>query len=63
VVAARKALHEAMRAELIAGVEKLTGRSVLAAFSDNVFDPDMTLAAFLLAPLTGPSRSPRRAAA
>jgi uncharacterized protein YbcI len=65
VMAARKALHDAMRVELIAGVEKLTGRSVLAVFSDNVFDPDMTLAAFLLAPLAGASRSrsARRAAA
>ena len=54
-----------MRADLIAGVETLTGRSVLACFSDNVFDPDMTLEAFLLAPVAGASRarSARRAAA
>jgi uncharacterized protein YbcI len=65
VTAARKALHDAMSAELIAGVEKLTGRGVLAVFSDNVFEPDMTLTAFLLAPLAGASRSrsTRRAAA
>jgi len=65
VVSARKALHDAMRAELTAGVEELTGRGVLACFSDNVFDPDMTLQAFLLAPAAGASRarSARRAVA
>src|SRR3984893_13613687 len=57
VLTARKALHDTMCEDLVAGVEAIPGRSVIACFSDNVFDPDMTLQAFLLAPQAGASRS------
>jgi uncharacterized protein YbcI len=50
VLSARKALQETMRADLVAGVEALTGRTVSAFFSDNSIDPDIALESFLLAP-------------
>jgi hypothetical protein len=39
-----------MRGELIAGVEELTGRKVIAFFSANHIEPDAGLESFLLAP-------------
>jgi uncharacterized protein YbcI len=50
VLSARKALQETMRADLVSGVEALTGRTVIAFFSDNPIDPDIALESFLLAP-------------
>jgi len=50
VLAARRAFHDTMRAELIDGIEELTGRTVIAFFSDNAIDPDIALKSFLLAP-------------
>jgi uncharacterized protein YbcI len=50
VLAARRAFHDTMRAELIDGIEALTGRTVIAFFSDNAIDPDIALKSFLLAP-------------
>jgi uncharacterized protein YbcI len=49
VLRTREALQETMRADLIAGVEALTGRTVTAFFSDNLVDPDIALESFLLA--------------
>jgi uncharacterized protein YbcI len=50
VRSARTALADAMRDELIAGVEELTGRTVIALFSDSAIDPDIALESFVLAP-------------
>jgi len=50
VLAARQALHDAMRHDLIAGVEEHTGRAVVAFFNDTSVEPDVTLESFLLAP-------------
>ena len=53
----RKALQETMRADLVAGVEALTGRTVSAFFSDNSIHPDIALESSLLAPeLEPPAR-------
>jgi uncharacterized protein YbcI len=46
----RKAFQQTMQAELIATVERLTGREVIAFFSDNSIDPDMAIEAFALKP-------------
>jgi hypothetical protein len=37
-----------MRAELIAVVERLSGRQVEAFLSDNLYDPDVAVEVFLL---------------
>ena len=50
VLTSRRALHNIMRADLIAGVEELTGRTVFAFLSDNSIEPDVKIKSFLLAP-------------
>jgi uncharacterized protein YbcI len=50
VIHARRALHSAMRSELVDGVETLTGRTVTTFFGENSIDPDIALEVFLLAP-------------
>ena len=50
VLASRRAFRDPMRPDLVAGVERLTARTVIACFSDNSIDPDMALELFLLAP-------------
>jgi uncharacterized protein YbcI len=50
VRSARKALAGTMREELIAGVEELTGRTVVAFFSNSAIEPDVALESFVLAP-------------
>jgi uncharacterized protein YbcI len=50
VLTARRAFNDTMRPDLIDGVEELTGRKVIAYFSDNAIDPDIALKSFLLAP-------------
>jgi uncharacterized protein YbcI len=46
----RKAFQSTMRAEMVSGIEQITGRSVLAFFSDNHVDPDMAVEVFFLEP-------------
>lgn len=53
VVDTRRALQGAMQSRLVAGVGEITGREVLAFFSDNHVDPDIAIEAFLLAPASG----------
>jgi uncharacterized protein YbcI len=48
VLETRKAYQLTMHQELVAGVEELTGRKVVAFFSDNHIDPDMAIEAFVL---------------
>lgn len=47
----RKAYQQTMRSDLVAGVEEITGRKVIAFFSDNHIDPDMALESFVLEPV------------
>jgi uncharacterized protein YbcI len=50
VLANRKAYQRTMGAELIACVESLAERKVIAFLSDNHIDPDVGVETFLLAP-------------
>ena len=50
VLSNRRAFQGIMRADLIAGVEALTGRTVIAFLSDNSIEPDIKVKSFLLAP-------------
>ena len=46
----RRAFQDAMRDEMVADVERLTGRKVIAFLSDNHIDPDVAIECFQLAP-------------
>ncbi len=46
----RKAYQNTMRQELVAGVEQISGREVIAFLSDNHIDPDIAVESFVLAP-------------
>ena len=54
VMSNRRAFQSIMRADLIAGIEELTGRTVIAFLSDNSIDPDVKVKSFLLAPQEEP---------
>jgi uncharacterized protein YbcI len=56
VLGMRREFQEAMRGDLVAAVQELTGREVIAFFSANHVDPDTALESFLLAPLTDERR-------
>src|SRR5579864_7264911 len=60
VLRVRQAFQEIMSAELIAGVEALSNRTVTAFFSDNTLDPDIAVEFFLLAPRAGGDDPQRR---
>jgi uncharacterized protein YbcI len=49
VKSSRYAYQQTMRADLVTGVERLTGRTVVAFLSDNHFDPDVAVESFVLA--------------
>ena len=48
VLTARKAFQNAMREDLVALVEEITGRTVIAFLSDNHLDPDIAVESFVL---------------
>jgi uncharacterized protein YbcI len=50
VLTTRKTFQEVMGDELVAGVEQITQRTVLAFLSANHIDPDVAVETFLLAP-------------
>jgi uncharacterized protein YbcI len=50
VMRMRKEFQDTMSRDLIAAVEELTGRRVIAFFSGNHIEPDAALESFLLAP-------------
>jgi uncharacterized protein YbcI len=50
VLAMRRAFQDTMREEMVAAVERLTGREVEAFLSDNLHDPDIAVEIFLMAP-------------
>jgi uncharacterized protein YbcI len=53
VLASRKAFQRTMSSQMIAAVERHSGRRVLAFLSDNHTDPDIAVESFVLAPLDG----------
>jgi uncharacterized protein YbcI len=53
VLANRKAYQNAMGPDLVACVEEISGRKVLAFLSDNHIDPDYAVESFVLAPRAG----------
>jgi uncharacterized protein YbcI len=55
-IAARRALQNAMRADLVAAVERLTGSRVRAVLSDAQDDPDVAAHVFLLDRPVDPGR-------
>ena len=50
VLAMRLAFQDAMEAALVAGVQEILGRKVLAFMSSNHIDPDMAIENFVLSP-------------
>lgn len=60
VLRVRQAFQDIMGAELIAGVEALSNRTVTAFFSDSTLDPDIAVEFFLLAPRAGGDGRERR---
>ena len=50
VMEMRKAFQGTMRDDLVQGVERISGREVIAFFSGNHVDPDMAVEVFVLAP-------------
>ena len=50
VLTTRSTFQEIMGDDLIAGVEQITGRKVIAFLSANHLDPDIAVETFLLAP-------------
>jgi uncharacterized protein YbcI len=58
VLHVRKEFQRTMRDELIAGVEALTQRKVIAFMSDNHIDPDMAVESFVLEPRPEPVSAP-----
>jgi uncharacterized protein YbcI len=50
VLLTRVTFQEVMRDDLVAGIEEITGRSVIAFLSANHIDPDIAVETFILAP-------------
>jgi uncharacterized protein YbcI len=58
VLAARGRFQKTMRGDLVAAVEMLTEREVIAFMSTNHVDPDMAAEIFVLAPAAEASQAP-----
>ncbi len=54
----RRAYQRSMRDEAVAGVETITGRTVIAFLSDNHLDPDIAVETFVLQPRPDPGQPP-----
>lgn len=54
VLLTRRTFQDVMGDDLIAGVEEITGRTVIAFLSANHIDPDIAVETFLLAPIAPP---------
>ncbi len=50
MLASRKAYQNAMKTVLVARIEEISGRSVIAFLSDNHVGPDYAVESFVLAP-------------
>jgi len=59
VLSMRKAYQMTMRDELVAAVEEVTGRRVIAFLSDNHLDPDVAVESFVLEPASEAGRDER----
>jgi uncharacterized protein YbcI len=57
VLATRKAYQDTMGADLVAGIEELTGRKVDAFMSDNHIDADVAVESFVLKPQADPAKA------
>ena len=55
VLTGRQEYQQAMRDDLVAAVEEITGRKVIAFMSANHIDPDMAVETFVLEPIADPS--------
>lgn len=51
VLTSRKAFQRTMSTQMIAAIERHSGRSVYAFLSDNHIDPDIAVETFVLAPI------------
>ncbi len=51
VLTSRKAFQRTMSTQMIAAIERHSGRSVFAFLSDNHIDPDIAVETFVLAPI------------
>lgn len=60
VLSMRKAFQLTMRMDLIAGVEEIIGRDVIAFMSDNHIEPDVAVEVFVLAPAAHAARADGR---
>ena len=49
----RKLFQQALRPALVAGIEEITGRRIVAFLGDNHFDPDIAAVVFLMEPEPG----------
>jgi uncharacterized protein YbcI len=63
VIMARKQLQDVIRPHLVAEVEKLIKRKVIAFMSDNHIDPDFAIESFILEPEPGDGGSGSASAA
>jgi uncharacterized protein YbcI len=61
VVDTRRVVQATMRDDLVAAVEKLTGRKVVAFLSDQQADPDFAIESFVLEPRAAGAENGRRA--
>jgi hypothetical protein len=52
VLTSRKAFQRTMSSQMIAAVERHSGRRVLAFLSSNHVDPDIAIESFVLAPIS-----------
>jgi uncharacterized protein YbcI len=63
VLATRKAFQQTMGSQLVAAVERYSGRKVRVFLSDNHVDPDVAVESFLLLPreqsMGGPAGDPK----
>jgi uncharacterized protein YbcI len=55
VLATRKTYQDTMSAELVAGVEEILGRGVIAFLSTNHIEPDIAIETFILVALDRPT--------
>jgi uncharacterized protein YbcI len=57
VLHTRRLFQETMRTDLVAAVERLTSRTVMAFMSANHIDPDMAIESFVLEPQISPTQA------
>ena len=59
VLETRRTFQDMMGDDLVAGVEEIIGRPVIAFLSANHIDPDIAVETFILAPQAAPRAAPR----